>query len=368
MRKPEALDAELERAGPAGVYLLAGPAEYLIERFVRRVVEVSQARRIGVEAAEAGPDEVAAEHLVADLFGTPRVVHVQRAEAWPAPRRKKFVEAAAAGLPPGVRVVVTMDAKRPSNAKLPEAVRAAFYWNPFPSALPRLAEGFIRDHGGKPVRGVGEALVDRYGADLRRIDQEAFKVAVGAKKADAAAVARLCVAADQTLGYKVAEDLTSRRRGRALAGVEELMKNESPHGLISMVASRLRRMTWLHELFGRDPGAARRATDAAEELAEAEARAAKGGFGLKAPRRRALEGEVGELLEALTADEKADFGDVFPRALPSLVHHARAYGPGELREALRAVAAADRKLKGEAADERWVVTELAMALSRGGRR
>jgi DNA polymerase III delta subunit len=363
MKKPEQLEQELERQGPASVYLLAGPAEYLVERLVRRVVAASQSRRISVDARLEGPEEVVAMHLGADLFGTARCVVAEHAEAWQPNARKKLLERAAEGLPPGVRLVLTMDSKRPSSAKLPPAVQAAFFWKPFPSALPRLAEAFLRDHGARPARGVSEGLVERYGDDLRRIDQEAFKLAAASKKPDVELLRRLCVPTSDQRGFRVAETLTSRRRKRALGEVEELMRSEGPHALVAVLANRLRRIRWVHELSRRDPGAARRSREAADELVRAEERARNGGFGMKATRRKALEEEVGELLEALTPEEKDDFGKVHPRGLPGIVADADRYRPEELREALRAVAAADRRLKGEAGDQSLVATELVMALT-----
>lgn len=363
MNKPEQLEQALERQGPGAVYLLAGPAEYLIERLVRRIVTASGSRRISVDGRVEDPEEVVAMHLGADLFATARCVVVEHAEAWQPNARKKLLERAAEGLPPGVRLVLAMDSKKPSAAKLPPEVQAAFFWKPFPSALPRLAEGFLRDHGARPARGVGEALVEAYGDDLRRIDQEAFKLAAASKKPDVELLRRLCVPTSDQRGFQVAETLTSRKRKRALAEVEELMRSEGPHALVAVLANRLRRIRWVHELSRRDPGAARRARDAADELTRAEERARSGGFGMKATRRKALEEEVGELLEALTPAEKEDFGVVHPRGLPGIVADADRYRPDELRQALRVVAAADRRLKGEAGDPALVTTELVMALT-----
>ena len=363
MKKPEQLEQALERQGPASVYLLAGPGEFLIERLVRRIVAAGESRRISVDAREESPEEVVAMHLGADLFATARCVVVEHAEAWQPNARKKLLQRAADGLAPGVRLVLTMEAKKPSSAKLPPAVQAAFFWRPFASALPRLAESFLRDHGAKPARGVAEGLVERYGEDLRRIDQEAFKLAAASKKPDLELLKRLCVPTSDQRGFHVAETLTSRRRKRALVEVEDLMRSEGPHALVAVLANRLRRIRWVHELSRRDPGAARRAREAADELVAAEQRAQSGGFGLRRDRRTALESQVGELLETMTPEEKDDFGRVHPRGLPGIVADADRYRSEELREAMRAVAAADRRLKGEAGDSSLVATELVIALT-----
>lgn len=363
MKKPEQLEQALERQGPAAVYLLAGPAEYLVERLVRRIVAASASRRISVDGRLEGPEEVVAMHLGADLFGTARCVVVEHAEAWQPNARKKLLVRAAEGLPPGVRLILVMDSKKPSSAKLPPEVQAAFFWKPFPSALPRLAEAFLRDHGAKPARGVAEGLVESYGDDLRRIDQEAFKLAAASKKPDVELLERLCVPTSDQRGFRVAETLTTRRRKQALVEVEELLRTEGPHALVAVLANRLRRIRWVHEASRRDPGAARRAREAADELVQADQRAKAGGFGLRRDRRQALEGQVGELLELLAPDEKDDFGKVHPRGLPGLVADADRYRPEELREALRAVAAADRRLKGEAGNLAMVTTELVIALT-----
>ncbi len=364
MRKPEQIDEDVDAGRLATVYVLAGPGEFLIERLIRKIVSQSQSRRVNVSAKELSSESVQTEHLMADLFSTARVVHIDHAEVWKPAARKKFLATVAESLSPGIRVVLTLNSPRPSSAKLPASVQSAFFWNPFPSALPRLAEQFLRDHGGKPERGTGDALVARYGNDLRRIDQEAFKLAICTPggKASPADVEELCPEVGDQKGYRVAETFTSRNRVQALNELEELLQNDSPHALVATVAGRLRRMRALKKLMRGSPAGAKDALRAAEEIAAGEKRAASGGFGLRADRRRSLEAEVAELLEGFGEKERGDFGDVFPRALPKLVMHASRYKMEELATALCAVAAADRRLKGEASDERLVVTELLLSL------
>lgn len=360
MQRPEELERELEAGRPQAVYVLMGPAEYLVDRFVRRLVRETGSVRVPVDASQVSPDEVRASALVPDLFATARVVHVQSAEAWPAKDRKTFLAAVAGNLAPGLRVALTIDARRPSQGKLPEGVRAAFFWNPFPSALPRLADEFLRSHGGRPGRGVGELLVDFYGADLRRLDQEARKLAVTAGDAgvvDVALVRALCAAPAEDRGFVVAETVTSRDRPRALREVEGLMEGEGPHALLAMLANRMRRMRLLRDLVDQDPAQGRRAREAARELAEAD----RGTRRLQAKRRADLQAELAQL--GTLAPAGGDLEGVHPRQLPGLMEHADGYSLAELDEGLRACARADRRLKGEAGDLGVVMTELVVALT-----
>lgn len=364
MRRPEDLEEQLERGRLAEVYLLMGPAEYLIDRFVGRLARAAEARRQSLEAADHTPDEVRTGYLVQDLFATSRLVHVRNVQAWKPNQRKAFLESVAGKLPPGLRVVLTGEGKKPSTAKLPPEVESAFYWNPFPSVLPRLAETFLRDHGARPARGTGDELVRLYGNDLRRIDQEAFKLAVSCsgKPVDPEAVRRLCLPASGARSFLVAATITSRRRARSLRELRELLSGETPHALLAILAGRLRRMGVLRGLEQRDRRRWQDALDVAGELTRAEEE--PGRYRMNGRQRSALEKQVGEVLDGLTPWERSELESVHPRQLPGLVDHAARFSGAELADGLRACARADRELKGEAADHDLVMERLVHLLTR----
>ncbi len=363
--KPEALEAEIGRGSVAPAYLLLGPGEFLIDRLVRKLAGVREARLVLVDGGETSAHQVRVEVLVGDLFATPKVVHVRDATAWkPKERKELFAEAAAGGLPAGMTLVLSGPAKSEPKEAIPEAGRAAFFWNPFPSALPGLAEGLVRDHGGLPRPGVGALLVERFGTDLRRIDQEARKLALASegRPVDPGMVEALCGRLPESRGFLLAAAVTARDRDRALALLGALLETESPHGLVAMVANRLRRMAMLKELGRLEPERMERARKAAAFLGEDPmgkpiSRAAK------VPHEKAL----GDLVASLPEGRLAALADQAPWQLSGLVLHQERFNEEELGSALGAVAIADRDLKGGGGDEAFAVERMILAIAPAGK-
>lgn len=358
MRKSEDLEQDLSRRGPEDVYALCGPAEYLMERFAERVASEAQAPLVRVDAAEVAPEALAVEHLVPDLFGTPKVVLVTGAQAWkPKARTRLLEEVAAAGVPAGKRLLVTWTATRPPRGGIPkEGVQAAFFWKPFPSVLPRMVEGWIREKGGKPGRGVGDRLVEAYGDDLRRMDQEAFKLAVSTKGSISPRdVDRLCMKPLESKAFRIAEAITAGERALALRGLAEVLATEGPHGLVAMLANRFRRMLALKRVAEAAPGPARRAFRAAEELGSPRGRR------LPRAKKQVLEGEIQELLDAVPPGTP-DLGGLKVWQATGLLRHAERFSGAALEDGLVACARVDRQLKGEGGVEAWALERLILEL------
>lgn len=351
MQRPEDLVRARKKGTPPSLYWLSGPADFLIERFVLDLARDLGCQLVRLSAKELRPHQVREQELVPDLFGTEKLFWIQDGEAWDAKARKKwFEELSQGGLSPGHTVALTQIAKRPSEAKLPSQVARAFFWNPFPNALPELAEGFLRELGAEIQPGVGSALIERYGKDLRRVHQEAVKLAASAsERVTRDLVEDLCPRLEDSKAYEVAEVLT---KGPRTVGLDQLLgylDGDNALPLVFLTATRLRRLLW----FKRAPklGAAfREARDAAEELDAAQKRQARGGFGMKAPRRRALEGDVQALIDALPELARDDFERCFPSQAAQLLVESLGHRTPALRKALEALARADRSLKGEGFD------------------
>lgn len=357
LAKPEDLEAEIEAGRPGALYLLAGPAEFLMERFVRRLTTARGAKRIRVDAEEVAPDRLPTEHLVADLFATARVVHVPGAAAWKAEARRKLMkEVAGGGLPAGLALVLCLETTTQPREKLPEGFRAAFFWNPFPSALPRLAEAWIRERGAKAGPGAGARLAELYGTDLRRLDQEIAKLAVpGAGDVTVERVRELCARPPEARAFIAAEAMTSRDPGAGLAALAEVLSSEGPHAVLPVVANRLRRMLLLARGPLGDASVRARVVPVAERLARPDAM-------LRREERERAEGELAGL-GAMTEDPD-ELAEVHPRALPGLVAHAARASVEELSRALGAIAEADRRLKGDGEDEAWALERVVAILGK----
>lgn len=361
MRRPEELEADLEAGRLADVYVLVGPAEYLIDRFAARLAEVADARRVLVDAADCPPERLGLEHLTADLFSTPKVVHVRGANGWkPKARKDLLKEVVERGLPPGTRLVLSWPATRPPKDPAPKGAAAAFFWNPFPSALPRLAEAWIRQHGGRAARGVGDELAERYGSDLRRMDQEARKLAWGCEgTVRVGDVDELCPRTEESRGFVVAQAATRGDLVEALASLEEVARGDGPFAVLAMLTNRLRRLVALRGLLDDDPRQGRDAVRAARRLAENPR--------MRRNQKADLEADIQGLLDSDAAADYPDLAGLKVWQASSLVADADAHPTEALATALRRCAEADRYLKGQGGDPVLALERVLLALRPQGR-
>jgi DNA polymerase III delta subunit len=270
-----------EKRVPKPAYLIAGDDEAKIEATLRRLRARAESEagpggleRFGPEAGGGAPDldALIAAIPVISLTASRRYLladHLQRS----APKQLSALTAALAELPPDVSVVLI---ERPAGRERPNRARAAArkalaaaveaaggevieFAAPKAGDIPRHLAAEARKRGFELEPEAASLLAERMEGRMARLATELDRLSVWAGpegRVTASDLAAMVADTSEEATWALADALTERDPGRALAAAERLVgQGESATGLVWQAAKRIRAAERARELLdaGRAP-------------------------------------------------------------------------------------------------------------------
>lgn len=241
------------------VYLVAGDDDTKIDAWRARLRARAEAEEGPgalelLDAATAGPDDVAAALAALTFAAGTRYLLVDGVQGWRAGQLEPL-ESALAGMPPATVLVLVARGKPPSRlAKAVEGAggEAREYGAPKPWELPKWVAARAREEGLGLDGEAAKALVAVVGPHQQRLAREIEKLAIAAHpetRLGADEVARLAAGDVSPRVYDLADALVAGDVAATLSLAEELrLAEDSPGRLVFPIVRRLREVHRAAEL------------------------------------------------------------------------------------------------------------------------
>ncbi len=235
----------------AHVYLLHGEEDLLVEQALQDLLDrliPPHERDLNLDVLRADEVDVADAITRVDtlpFFGQRRVVVIKDVDAWPAPDQERLAAYLDRGPPPSALVLVAAGLDR--RRRLYGAVRRLGQVMEFPRLGVRELPAWIAERARRAGRRLDpdavDVLIARVGPGLRQLSLEMeklFAYCAGQDRITRADVEAAVSRQVDTSIFALVDAVGERRADRALAALEEILREEAPAYVLFMIARQFR--------------------------------------------------------------------------------------------------------------------------------